>query len=256
MQLYKCFATLALALGIASSASAVPLSFSATLTLRIGALPAVTATGAGTGDFAGAGGSASIPAGVFSIVTTLPIHPPLLVIDGFGAGAPGQGGTGQLPLTPGTNKALVFGGVTGSMQLDASAYLITGFTGATPNNAAAIPLTRIGRDCSIVFCPPPPVLGGLVMGTIKGNPYQLGMITVMGGLNGTPTTLIGTGFDNRTAGGAGVLQLVSPNTIALGALGSLAILAELSITVVPEPSTALLVGFGLAALAGLRPRSR
>ena len=111
-------AAFALALGLASSASAAPLAFSGSFKLEIGGLPDITATGAGVGDFSGAGGAASIPAGVFSIVTTIAIDPPLLVIDGFGVGAPGQTGLGQLPLSPGTNKALAFGGVTGTMGLD------------------------------------------------------------------------------------------------------------------------------------------
>ena len=93
------------------------------------------------------------------------------------------------------------------------------------------------------------------MGTVKANPYQLGMVTVMGGVNGVPSTVMGTGFDNRTAGGAGVLQLVSPTIVGLGALGSLASLATITLEIVPEPATALLVACGLAALGALRARS-
>ena len=74
----------------------------------------------------------------------------------------------------------------------------------------------------------------------------------MGALNTSPSTVMGTGFDNRSAGGAGVLQLVTPTRIGLGALGSLASLATLTITIVPEPATALLVACGLAGLAALR----
>ena len=92
------------------------------------------------------------------------------------------------------------------------------------------------------------------MGTVKANPYQLGMVTVMGALNGSPSTVMGTGFDNRTAGGAGVLQLVSPTIVGLGALGSLASLATLTLHIVPEPATALLVACGLAGLGALRRR--
>ena len=114
-----------------------------------------------------------IPAGVFSIVATAAIEPPLLVIDGFGVGAAGQGGTGQLPLSPGTNNALAFGGVTGTMGLNLSAYLITGYSngaGPTPNNQAAIPLAVVGNPPPC--CKFPIFTGVLVMGTIKANPDQ------------------------------------------------------------------------------------
>jgi hypothetical protein len=92
------------------------------------------------------------------------------------------------------------------------------------------------------------------MAIIVGNPYQLGMVTAMGALQGVPSTVMGTGFDNRTLGGLGTLQLVSPASIGLGTGGSLAMLATLSITFVPEPTTALLVGGGLVALGALRRR--
>ena len=95
------------------------------------------------------------------------------------------------------------------------------------------------------------------MGTIKANPYQLGMVTVMGALNTSPSTVMGTGFDNRTANGAGTLQLVSPTVVALGALGSLAALATLTIGfAIPEPGTFVLLGSGLVAIGALRRRFR
>jgi hypothetical protein len=245
-----------LTLGLVSSASAAPLAFDGTFSIAVGNLPIATGTGAGVGDFGGAGGTASIPAGVFSIAMTAPINPPLLVIDGFGIGAPGQGGPNQLPLSPGTNKALAFGGVTGTMGLDMSGYLIQSYAsgaGTSPNNLAAIPLAIVG----VGTCCKLPTFGvGLIMGTIKANPYQLGMVTVMGSLNGSPSTVMGTGFDNRTAGGAGVLQLVTPTVVALGALGSLASIATLTLHIVPEPATALFVALGVAALGALRARNR
>ena len=95
------------------------------------------------------------------------------------------------------------------------------------------------------------------MGSIKANPYQLGMVTLMGNLNGSPSTVMGTGFDNRTLHGEGTLQIVSPTIVSLGALGSLAVMATLTagmFTIVPEPATVALVGLGLATLGVLRRR--
>jgi hypothetical protein len=253
MRLAYAFAIGLVLAALAVPAGAAPYAFSAQLTIQVGALPPVTVTGSGSGTSAGAGGAASIPGGVFSIVTTAPIDPPLLVIDGFGVGAPGQGGTGQLPLDPGTNQALAWNGVTGQMPLDASAYLITGYlngVGPTPNNAAAVPLNVVGVGGTKKFV----ALGTLIMATIKANPYQLGMVTVMGALNGSPSTVMGTGFDNRTAGGLGTLQLVSPTIVSLGALGALAVLNTITIFNVPEPSVVLLLAGGLVGLGALRRR--
>ena len=244
-------------LGLQAPAHARPGTFTATIGVQIGSLPPVVAMGSGTADVGGSGGHVSWPAGIFSIVTTAPINPPLLVIDGFGIGAPGQVGTGQLPLAPGSNQALHWNGVSGTMGLDLSAYLITGYAsgmGTTPNNQAAIPLAIVGVGGTQKFV----ALGGLIMGSIMANPYQLGMVTVMGNLNGVPSTLMGTGFDNRTIDGEGTLQLVSPTMVSLGALGSLAALTTVTgglfSHLVPEPATLSLVAVGFAALGAMRRR--
>jgi PEP-CTERM motif-containing protein len=229
-----------------------------TFAIQVGTLPPVAAWGSGNGFTGGGGGVATIPAGMFSFGTTAPINPPLLVINGFGIGGPGQLG-GTLPLAPGTNQALAWNGVTGTMGLSLSAYLITGFglppTTATPtptNIAAAIPLAIVGVGGNQKFT----ALGGLIMGTIMANPYQLGMVTVMGALNGEVSTLMGTGFDNRAQStyNLGTLQIVSPVVISLGALGSLPALATLTLVYDPEPTTILLVGIGLVGLGAMRRR--
>jgi hypothetical protein len=237
----------ALALSLASPAGAVPLPFDATLKLQISSFPTVTGNGSDTGDSAGVGGSASMPAGSIPMHMTAPLTPPLFsVIAGFGIGAPSQ--TGTVPLAPGSNKALSFGGVTGTMGLAANLYLLTGTS--AQYLIAELPIGVIGQGGTAMWS----YGGGLIMGIIVGNPYQLGTVTAMGALQGVPSTVMGTGFDNRTAGGIGTLQLVSPASIGLGAAGSLATLATLSITFVPEPTTMVLLGAGLAALAAGRRR--
>jgi hypothetical protein len=246
------FLVLGVAALAAGSAGAAATSFTATLAVQVGSLPPVAAYGSGTGTFAGVGGPASIPGGVFSIHTSAPIDPPLLVIDGFAVGAPGFPTGATAPVAPGTNKALAFGGVTGTMGLNAAAYLLTGVAASPPGFvAAAIPLGIIGVGGTLMFN----ALGMLIMGTIVANPYQLGMVTVMGALQGVPSTIVATGFDNRTAGGVGTLQLVSPTSVGLGALGSLASISTLTFST-PEPGTLVLLGLGLAVLGAGARRNR
>ena len=232
----------AVGLTVAGAASAAPSPFTASLALTVGTLPPISVSGGGVGDTTTTGGTASIPAGVFAIGSTAPIAPPLLsLIFGFAVAGPGQGGM-VAPFVDGSNKALAWGGVTGTMGINASAYLLNKANKAI----AAIPLAVIGVGGNQTFS----VLGGLVTGTIFANPFQLGMVTIMGGLNGTMATVVGTGFDNRTAGGQGTLQLVSPTVVSLGPLGILPTLSVLTINYVPEPGTILLLGAGLLGLAG------
>jgi hypothetical protein len=102
---------------------------------------------------------------------------------------------------------------------------------------------------------------GITTGTVIGNPYRLGMTTATGRLqslnNYTSTAILtGSGFDRRTLGGGGRLQLVSPGMIRFRILGTAPILSTLTIDFVPEPATALLVAGGLAALGLLARRGR
>jgi hypothetical protein len=235
-----------------TSAHAAPLPFDATLKTVLAYQYSVVVTGSGTGTSAGAGGSASISAGVFAVATTGPLSvSSQALIDGFGVGAPGQ--VGQLPLAPGTNRALSWNGVTGTMGIDASLYLIAGLMGATPANVAGIPLAIVGVGGTQKFL----ALSGLVMGSVKANPYQLGRVTIYSiSTDGFPSPTVATGFDNRTQNGKGVLQLVSPTFVTIGGLATLAGFATLTVDFyVPEPATLGLVGLGLAVLGAMRRRN-
>jgi len=152
---------------------------------------------------------------------------------------------------------LNWGGATGTMPLNGSAYLL--FI-QTPPVAAALPT---GVPLSVVGVGGTAIAGGLVASVI-GAPFQLGAVVGTGTLLGSATQQTATGFDARTAGGAGVLQIVSPTRVNLGGLvagdyvSALAIL-NLNFTPVPEPTTGILLGAGVLALAaagGLRRRSR
>jgi hypothetical protein len=240
-----------LALGLAGSAHAVPATFTASLSITTGSLlPPVVFHGSGVGDSGGAGGTASIGAGVFSIGVTSPLPFPLGGIF-FAAAIAGPGQLGNVaPFAAGQNLAFSWNGTGGTMGLSASAYLLN----AKNKAIAAIPLNAIGVGGKVPFVAIP----GLASGTIFANPYQLGMVTVMGAVigGGTPTTAVGTGFDNRDAQGNGVLQVVTPTFIDLGGLGPMASVAVLSISyTVPEPTTVVLLGAGLATI-GMVARRR
>src|SRR5215813_3296636 len=122
-KLFSLVAAVAL-LATAGAASATPSSFTASLNVQVGALPPVTTSGSGIGDTNAAGGTASIPANTFAVFASAPLSPPLLsLLFGFVVGAPGQVNM-KAPFAAGSNKALAFGGVTGTMGLNASAYLL------------------------------------------------------------------------------------------------------------------------------------
>ena len=236
----------ALLLDAASAASAT-LPVTATLTLQIMNFPAGIFTGAGVGTSDGAGGTASLPAGTLSILQTSPISPPLLsALDAFAVARPSQLGRTP-PFAPGANLAFTFGGTTGTMGLGADFYVMNRLGKAV----GTIPLSVVGVGGTATN----PRFLDIVKATVVGHPYQLGMVTVHGNLfSGTPHTLVGTGFDLRTTGGKGTLQLVSPAAVSFGGAGSAAILSTLTLVYTPEPATAVLLGAALALLAAARRR--
>src|SRR5690606_19245780 len=239
-KLFTLIAAGALVLG-ASAASAAPFQAQSSLSVQIGTLPAVGFTGATvTANSDGNGLAATLPAGALSGVFSTAINPPLLtLLDGIGVGA-----SGGWPGGPAVNNVLSFDGTNGTMSLNASAYLLMGGV-----QVAEIPLGVVGVGGTQTFH----VLS-LVAGNIFANPYQLGMVTLMGQLNGVDHTIVGTGVDNRNPDGSGTLVLISPTTVSLGPIGQLAALATLTLTyAAPEPGAMLL---GAAALASLLAGAR
>jgi hypothetical protein len=67
-------------------------------------------------------------------------------------------------------------------------------------------------------------------------------------------TAMFTGTDSRTPGGLGQVTLVSPTKVTTNLLGegplSLVAVGILTLAFVPEPGTLILLGAGVAALAG------
>jgi hypothetical protein len=236
-----------LVLGTVTAASADIFPATVDLSVAIGTLPPAGFTGsAPAASSDGPGAAATLPAGAISGVFQTAISPPLIgLIDGIGVAAPGVTGDFATGASPASNEQLNFDGTTGTMALNASAYLL--MSGAV---LAEIPLNVVGVGGTQMF----DVLG-IVSGTIFANPYQLGMLTVMGSLNGANHTISGTGVDSRNPDGSGTLTLISPTNVSLGALGSLASIATLTIEYAgegppptPEPGTLLLLGTGVLGL--------
>lgn len=243
----------AFVIGTAGLAFAYEGPVTAHVSVKIGSFPEATFDGeAEMASSAAQGGTATLPAGAFSGLFTTPI-PPIVgdELDTLGVGAPG--GSGLWPVGPASNQVLAWDGAAGTMALDASAYLMATDEGAgTATILSEIPLAVVGVGGTQMFT----VFQGLVSGTIVAYPYQLGMLTLMGNLGTELHTIMGTGVDNRTAGGEGNLVLVSPNRVELGGLGTLQSIATLSLTYAPEPGATLLGGAAVASLVALGSRRK
>ncbi len=94
------------------------------------------------------------------------------------------------------------------------------------------------------------VAGSAIGFTVNGAPWNAGAATLTGlGAFGGPQTLMVTGMNALNPTGAGVLTLVSPGKVRFTLGKTYAVVSTLTLTYVPEPATALLLGAGTLALA-------
>jgi hypothetical protein len=237
------------ALGIAGAAQGAILT-SASFAAPFGTPPAPPPiTGTGTGTSAGLGAAATLASNVlqgtvrvYGIPTGPPIDGVFVALTGHAAGSfVGGGGPG--------------GGLGGPMTLDAEVK-ITSYSGNL--TLLAIPLSPAGQPGGFVSST------GAGAGTlirVYGTGWTTGSWTLMApattisGGTAIPQTVTATGADLRTASGAGTLILISPLYFRTNFSGDIPTFATLTLNYVPEPSTLLLVGVGLAGLA-LRGRRK
>ena len=231
----------ALAFWVATAATAAPLPFQASLSIVIASY-GVGFAGSGVAEVDSYGhlGSLSIPTGAFDAAgaTVTVTAPEAFPIQGIqvtaanGTGSFDHPGGGAMPLL-GTARVCLY---------------------ATCGDAVAnlsVPLDVVGQGGSVTAM-------GAVNLTVVGAPWtfgtaQVGTATAMGFARGPE------GRTSSTARASGVVQLVTPIFISTNLPGDVATFPAfgiLTLHFVPEPTTLLLVGGGLALVAGAARRSR
>lgn len=228
---------------LALPGAAAPLT-SASLSFVVGALPPATfpgvgATGTATGPLSASLGGTGIFNGVFTTTVPTSAAPPLTAVQVFVTKNASATFTGATP-----------GQVGGELAIEglANLYGIGGFpTGGAP--LLSVPL-KIGTPNTVGKAE-----GGVAI-TVIGAGWTAGTASVTGVTipsvgTGTATAM---GANGLTPGGQGTLVLVTPVKIITGVAGSLAAFGVLSLTYVPEPGTALLLGLGVAGLGAVGRR--
>ena len=267
-QLSRLLLAAALALGGSGEAGAAALTLTGgSLGISIGALPPLSFPCTADADAdpcplvlqvtaPGVGNGFTEPANVFvgSVMLPTSLFTGVPLINGLTIG---NLANGQKTIAPGAA-----GGTRASMVLRAGGDLGgpgplagTSFVNVLGLFNLAVPLDPIGNTGATAA-----VVAGTLAVTVRGTGWTTGQIKIDNITTGEPAqnTVTFNGYDNRNAGGTGVVQLISAFHVTTNAAGNLPGLATQTLTfAAPEPGQILLVGAALgvmALLARRRPR--
>jgi hypothetical protein len=239
------------AMSVSSQASAALTTLvSGVMGISIGALPPITFPSSGPQliSVSSGGGSFTEPASVFTGSVQLPtgLFTGVALINGLTIGGLANGSKvvaqGAAAGPRASQLIRAGGGLGGPGALTGSAFVNVLFL-----FNLTVPLNIVGQTGATTS-----VVAGTLAVTVLGTGWTTGPVTMTGVTTGSPATntVINVGYDNRTPGHAGIVQLISPFKVITNAAGNLPGLATQTLTfLVPEPGTLLLLGSGVVGLA-------